>query len=971
MDKVLRNAIRASVVRACSLVPLCRRAALPVVLGSLALPLALGVNAKCEASVTASANWAGYLATTSGGNAFTTVSGGWTVPAITSGSSSAGSYSSIWVGIDGAGNNALEQLGTEGDYYGGRAHYDAWWEMIPAPETLIPSMPIQPGDRMFASVHYIGGGNFVLSIDDLTTNTSFTTTQNNSSAPRSSVEWIAEATTVNGTIAPVADYGTVRFNNATASLNGAPAVPISSLSGYSQVTLVPSSASNFSAYPFPLTTNGQGFVVTVSPPSASTLNWSPSGAANGNDVSGNWDTTTTNWAGANGTTAWTTGDWAQFGAGTVKPTTVTIQAPVSAAGVAFAVGGPISGNYYTIASAGAADTLTITGGAILANSNDVISAPVDFTQGLTLSGIGTLTLSGSNTNTVGTIINPNGSLLVASEAALGTSGVENLGTLGIVGAYQTLTLPQNYTEGQTGSLVVRMASINPGQYDRYAVTGTANISGNLDVALQNGYTPPNNSTVNILTASSVSGNFSSITLGTHPIDLTASTTTTGTDVNLLFTIQMPSLLPYALTANQAAVAEYLDSTDGYLPGSHPSASYLQLINSIGSQYSSQIPATLDMLSPIDMQAFPQVAIQNGINLDQTISNHLLNLDAGARGLDTSGFTMLNPGQQSGDAMALDEMLQNQSQMVTLDAGLPSYLGYAPNTSPATQQRWSAFITGAAQFDSYSDTSTIGSSDVTTENATLGADYSIFQHLALGAFFNYDHSDINLDSFGSTGSVDGYTPGVYADLHFAHWFLDGMAAYTYLDNSESRNIVINSYSATGHGNFSGSSYNGSADLGYRIYNHSPMFSSINAWTIIPMLSVGYTHADYNSFSETGAGASGLNVSSMSADSLRTMLSATFLYTVRLSRQSTIVPGILLGWRHEYLNNSQGITAQLQGAGTGSFTINTASPSRDVAVIAPSLNINFNQNVSGFVDYELDLGSNKFQAQQVFAGLAVSF
>lgn len=608
-------------------------------------------------------------------------------------------------------------------------------------------------------------------------------------------------------------------------------------------------------------------------------------------------------------------------------------------------------------------------------STDTFSGAISGGGELIVGGSGPLLLNGTNTYTGGTLVNQGANLLIASQSALAAGALANNGSFGLTGGLTSATINGNFTQGATGVLTTRLSGTAPGQFDQYHVTGTASVNGTLNVVLQNHYdatTSP--TTVQVLTSSgSSTGNFSGINLGNHPINLFASTVDTGNGINLIFTLQQPSLIPYAQTPNQLAVAQYLDTNDGYLHLSTPSPEYQQLINALDSSYSSQIPQFLDVLSPIDMQAFPQVAVQNGINLDQTISTHLQNLDAGARGLDSSGFTMLNPGQQGGDAVALDEMLRNQSRMVALDAGLPSYLGYSANNpyAPSSGQRWSAFITGAAQFDSYSDTSSIGSSNVTTENATIGADYAFFKYLSVGAFFNYDHSDINLDSFGSTGTVDGYTPGVYADLHAAHWFIDGMAAYTYMDNRESRNIAINYYSTTAHGSFSGNSYNGSVDMGYRLYSGSSPFNPLGAWTLVPMISVGYTHADYNSFNETGAGPAGLNISSMSADSFRTMLSATFLYTIHLSRQSTIVPGILLGWRHEYLNNSQGITAQLQGAGTGNFTVNTAAPVRDVAVIAPSLNINFTKNVSGFVDYELDLGSNKFHAQQVFAGLAVSF
>ena len=46
-------------------------------------------------------------------------------------------YSSAWIGVDGFNDNDLIQTGTEQDYYSGGAHYDAWWEILPAAETEI------------------------------------------------------------------------------------------------------------------------------------------------------------------------------------------------------------------------------------------------------------------------------------------------------------------------------------------------------------------------------------------------------------------------------------------------------------------------------------------------------------------------------------------------------------------------------------------------------------------------------------------------------------------------------------------------------------------------------------------------------------------------------------------------------------------------------------------------------------------
>src|SRR5439155_3225782 len=94
----------------------------------------------------ASSNWSGYAKTGS----YARASGAWVVPSIAS--SRKATYSSQWVGIDGFNNSNLIQTGTEADYYSGSAHYGAWWEILPAAETVIPSITVHPGDHMSGSV---------------------------------------------------------------------------------------------------------------------------------------------------------------------------------------------------------------------------------------------------------------------------------------------------------------------------------------------------------------------------------------------------------------------------------------------------------------------------------------------------------------------------------------------------------------------------------------------------------------------------------------------------------------------------------------------------------------------------------------------------------------------------------------------------------------------------------------------------
>jgi hypothetical protein len=173
----------------------------------------------------AASNWSGYAETGAG---FTGVSGTWTVPAVAP--SSSATYSSAWIGVDGFNNSNLIQTGTEEDYYNGAPHYNAWWEILPAPETALPSnYVVTAGDSMKASIyetstvsggithgrsHSVGSQHvWVITISDTTRGWSFTTNQSYNGAG-TSAEWVMEAPQVGGHIAPLAHY-TISPNPAT------------------------------------------------------------------------------------------------------------------------------------------------------------------------------------------------------------------------------------------------------------------------------------------------------------------------------------------------------------------------------------------------------------------------------------------------------------------------------------------------------------------------------------------------------------------------------------------------------------------------------------------------------------------------------------------------------------------------------------------------------------------------------------
>jgi len=189
-----------------------------------------------------STNWSGYSLD---GGPFTRASGTFNVPTLTNTFGSASD--SQWVGIDGdtSGNDNLIQAGVAEDFssFGGLETY-AWWEILPAAETRIPTMSVHAGDSMTVTIVRVTSGSWSIAVVDNTTGQSFTTVQAYSGAG-SSVEWIVEAPTVSfNRIATLGPYTpNVTFTNMSWTGAGSVFNPIS-LSQRGGTVSVPSALSS-------------------------------------------------------------------------------------------------------------------------------------------------------------------------------------------------------------------------------------------------------------------------------------------------------------------------------------------------------------------------------------------------------------------------------------------------------------------------------------------------------------------------------------------------------------------------------------------------------------------------------------------------------------------------------------------------------------------------------------------------------
>ncbi|MHB1739114.1 MAG: G1 family glutamic endopeptidase [Actinomycetes bacterium] len=163
-------------------------------------PLSLTVYA-APPGTAYSPNWSGYVV---GNGPYTAVTGTFTVPTIYSSSTS--TDTGAWVGIDGSGNSSLIQAGIGEPYDASTNTYRVrvWWEILPAPMTIVP-MTVSPGDRVTVTIGQLSGTLWGITLTDDTTGRTFTTDRTYT-GPLTSAEWIVEAPTDNGVVSSLGGY---------------------------------------------------------------------------------------------------------------------------------------------------------------------------------------------------------------------------------------------------------------------------------------------------------------------------------------------------------------------------------------------------------------------------------------------------------------------------------------------------------------------------------------------------------------------------------------------------------------------------------------------------------------------------------------------------------------------------------------------------------------------------------------------
>lgn len=656
-------------------------------------------------------------------------------------------------------------------------------------------------------------------------------------------------------------------------------------------------------------------------------------------TNGSWTFLTNAFWGENGTGAWTlnmadivagkTGTWLAYNVTLLMgdmvlltPGTMTQSADINAQSLTILN----SATTYQISTGlifRVRNNVLVGGGTLIVNgqiteSPDYKSSMFSLNSG-TVRGIGTITASRGFINSGGTV-SPGNSI-------------------------GTLTINGSYTQGAAGTLTAEVAS--PTSNDLLAITGAANLNGILQTSWSGGYIPAIKTKFGtILTVSSgITGQFTSLLTNITPTVLFKPEYDTPNQIYLMVERDYTNqTLTQYLTANQRAIGSMLNSVGNTATGDLDTV--LTVLDAIPTY--GQTASALDQLAPKGSEAISGIGVSSAFFQTGNLSERLSDLRRGIRGLSFTGLYYRNT-----------DFITNGKGAPVLLASVGSDLtGMLPS---GVNERWGFFVKGNAVSGDQKDTPDRTGYDFTSAGATIGSDYRFTGNFIAGLMLGINTARANVDSMGSKVKMDGYNLGAYGTYYKKNFYVDGSISYGFANYDNTRRIVFPGLDRTATSSPDGNQITAYGGTGCDLRK--------NNWIITPNVSLQYTKLNTDSYTERGAGAINLDVDRQNTESLQGNIGARLSYTWKTD-DAVIVPGIRASYGYEFLRDSQNITSRLAQGGSP-FSIETISPDRNFLSLGAGITAFTVRDMSVYINYDAQIGENKYVAHSVNAGLRVGF
>ncbi|HEY5706093.1 MAG TPA: autotransporter domain-containing protein [Terrimicrobiaceae bacterium] len=513
--------------------------------------------------------------------------------------------------------------------------------------------------------------------------------------------------------------------------------------------------------------------------------------------------------------------------------------------------------------------------------------------------------------------------------------VVNSGTVSPGTSPGTLTVNGNYTQNAGGTLRIEVAGRSPGQFDLLAVSGRANLAGNLQLVRVGGFKLRVGDRIAFLTADGgVSGAFDNV-----ENDFATGTVLKGEPVFLpnavVLELTQGSFVEFAVTPNEVAVATALDSAVG-----DPGAS--ELMEFLNNEPLENLRTDFNLISPDELSSIYVTAISLANVQTSNLGRRMSDIRAGSAGFSAAGFAIKGNGPSFGEGFAGVSGPEGKSGPAVF--------------APGADNRWGVFATGVGEFTNVDSTFNSSGYDLETGGFTVGVDYRIGSNFAIGLMGGYAYTGVGSVNDGSI-QVNGGKLGLYATAFGSGFYLDA-AVSGGLNGYDTRRTAL-------EGAASGSTEGGELNVlvagGYDW--------KVGGLTVGPTANFQYTYVGFDGFTEGGSLAP-LKYPDQHAYSARTAFGMKASYDWKLG-PVRVIPEVRTSWQHEYGTTAYPILANFASGAGNSFTVYGPEIGRDSLLLSAGFAIQWNERISTYAYYDGELFRTNYLSNNVSAGFRLTF
>ncbi|HWU72341.1 MAG TPA: autotransporter-associated beta strand repeat-containing protein [Sphingomonas sp.] len=219
---------------------------------------------------------------------------------------------------------------------------------------------------------------------------------------------------------------------------------------------------------------------------------------------------------------------------------------------------------------------------------------------------------------------------------------------------------------------------------------------------------------------------------------------------------------------------------------------------------------------------------------------------------------------------------------------------------------------------------------------MGIDAAADKNVRLGAVWGYSRTSV--DARGSSGTIDSYHLGAYADGRWGRASIRAGIAYSWQDLHTMRVVVFPGFGDTTRAGYNGGTFQAFGELGYGF--------DLGRTKVEPYANIAYVRARTNGFSETGGDAS-LAGARAASDATFTTLGLRTATGFDLGGARTMLR-VGAGWRHAFGDAAPSTTMRYR-AGGNAFSVAGLPLISDAALIDAGLDIAISGRTSIGISY----------------------